>query len=222
MPSIVVTNATASFGSDPYKAKAIENAPLMGSFADMWGVRQESDIILEDGMHKRHNAGEDQSDDVDHTIRVLQHNPYSLTNPLTQLYSCTCGHCSAPETVISRPAGEVAADPHYVTEDAAIVDDTLSRFMPPPPPRVDTYDVLAACGAVDPDTVVYQMMVRWYSKTSRAQTLFDVDCPCPSPSPAEYSFVEWCTMVNEWWYRNFEHRQKKQHRSIASHHGPQW
>lgn len=220
MPSIVVTNAAAS-GSDPYKIKAIDNTPVMGSFADMWGVRQESDIILEDGMQKRLNGGESQSDDMDHTIRVLQHNPYSLTNPLTQVYSCTCGHCSAPATVKTHLA-DTAADPHYVTEDGAAVEETLSRFMPPPPPRVDTYDVLAACGAVDPDTVVYQMMVRWFSKTERAQTLFDVDCPCPSPSPSEYSFAEWCTMVNEWWYRNFEHRQKKQHRSAAGHHLHQW
>lgn len=187
----------------------------MGSFADMWGVRQESDIILEDGIQKRLQTETAlQQDDIDHTMRVLQHNPYSLTNPLTEVYTCTCGHCN----LHSKPAADYFVDPHYVTEDV-LEEGVVSRFMPPPPPRVDTYDVIAACGAVDPDSVIYQMMMRWYSRVLKSQVQFDVDAACPSPSPSEYTFSEWCSMVNDWWYRNFEHRQKKQHRSAPAHQG---
>lgn len=94
---------------------------------------------------------------------------------------------------------------------AAVAVEPVSRFMPPPPPRRDTYDVIAACGAEDPDAAIYAMMMRWFTKAVAVEPFF-VDEQCPRPDPSRYDFVTWCDQVNAWWFRHFEHRQKKVHR----------
>jgi len=84
------------------------------------------------------------------------------------------------------------------------------RFMPPAPPRLDTCDVLFACGADNADTIVYMMMTRWYTKVCQIQHFFVSDeAHCPEPRPDGYSFGEWCQLANDWWKKNFAHLQKK-------------
>ena len=214
MPSIAV-----SF--KPYEVRVFD-APVMGSFADMWGVRQESDIVFEDGTQKSCINTLQEEHATEHTIKVTTHNPYSLTQPVTQVYACNCAECQGHSH--EGCAAMMIDEPLMMPEDDAVVN--VPHFMPAPPPRVDTYDVIAACGAVDPDSIVFNMMMRWFSKVSRIQEFFDVDIACPAPSPAEYNFSDWCVMVNEWWVRNFEHRQKRQSAATAPHrHGasnPHW
>lgn len=212
MPSIVTSQRF-----NPYIPNVVQ-APVLGSFADMWGVRQESDILLDDGMNSkkyRENTQDDahpieeQTTYAEHTTRVVLHNPYSLTQPLTEVYACTCAECN--HGTEKSYVDDLVAVSREELEPVDLVDyAALSRFMPPPPPRADTYDVIAACGCQDSDSVVYHMMVRWYTKARASQTLFDVDTECPGPSPDEYTFMEWCAMASDWWLRNFEHRQKKQ------------
>lgn len=202
MPSLAVN----SF--NPYSAHVLET-PVMGSFPEVWEGRQASDIVLEDAAFKSKSiAPVDEginsydcpatSLSNEHTMRIRLHNPYSLTQPLTEVYSCTCGMCAN---------GDVNSS--YDIPVELPCEMPISKFMPPAPPRLDTYDVIVACGAVDPDTIVYNMMMRWYNKASKAQSAFNLESECPPPSPAEYSFAEWCEMVNAWWFKNFEHRQKK-------------
>jgi hypothetical protein len=188
--------------------------PVMGSFPEVWEGRQASDIVMEDVTFKPkpfatnveveyvspNPIHTDDDASADHTTRIRLHNPYSITEPLTEVYSCTCGVCNYVET--SAPA-----DNSY--EEEIAFEMPVSKFMPPAPPRIDTYDVIVACGAADPDTVIYNMMMRWYAKVAKVQSAFHPESDCPPPSPTDYSFADWCEMVNQWWFKNFEHRQKK-------------
>eukprot|EP00455_Lapot_gusevi_P045309 TRINITY_DN5775_c0_g1_i4.p2 TRINITY_DN5775_c0_g1~~TRINITY_DN5775_c0_g1_i4.p2 ORF type:complete len:144 (-),score=40.11 TRINITY_DN5775_c0_g1_i4:307-738(-) len=120
--------------------------------------------------------------------------------------------CHQTETEVSAP---IVDDNIYEEE---VYEIPVSKFMPPAPPRIDTYDVIVACGAADPDTVIYNMMMRWYSKVAKVQSAFSPESDCPPPSPTEYSFADWCEMVNQWWFKNFEHRQKKVFAQPQHHH----
>ena len=162
---------------------------------DAYNARLESRLVMEDNVTKKApkaieviSVTQQQQTPSAHVTSVKVHNPYSLTNALECKFQCSCTACTGVAPVV-----EVA-----------------SAFMPPPPPRLDTYDVISFCGAEDPDTVIYNMMVRWFTKVSAVQQRFVAeDNFCPEPKPSEYDFVEWCRQVNEWWYENFEHRQKK-------------
>lgn len=207
MPSIPVSTF------NPYNTHVVE-APVMGSFAEVWEGRQASDIVLEDVTFKPKNnthvnvdympVDPINMDDHEHTTRIRLHNPYSITEPLTEVYSCSCGMCNHVNT-------DDSAQQQQFTEvaDEETYEMPISKFMPPAPPRIDTYDVIVACGAADPDTIIYNMMMRWYGKVAKAQAAFNPESECPPPSPTDYTFAEWCEMTSQWWIKNFEHRQKK-------------
>jgi len=104
---------------------------------------------------------------------------------------------------------------HMSEEEMSVI---LARFMPPPPPRVDTIDILTACGTPEADVVVYHLMMRWFAKATAGQSYFisrEEDF-CPAPKPAEYGFVEWCDKVSQWWFKHFEHLQKRPSRFRAA------
>jgi hypothetical protein len=197
-----------SIAYNPYSAVVTE-APALGAFADMWNVRQESDMILEEDLKTQKSrldniaeTAERPEGELPHTVKVAVHNPYSMRNPVTTVFVCHCDACEP------RGLQEGTLPGEYYEE--------VSRFMPPPPPRMDTYDVIMACGAHDPDTAVYEMMMRWFRKTSNAQHQFPIDDQCPGPNPEGYDFAQWCERANGWWRRNFEHMQRKR----AGHRAP--
>jgi len=201
--------------ADPAEHATMKAAGL-GAFADVWEMRQESDIILDDGAEKNHfddDAAADAGGDDSHACKVVRYNPYSLDAPVTDLFVCVCMECSGSGNNSKHADEYAAADDDDVAmgeEEEAAVE--VSPFMPPPPPRPDTFDVLSACGAEDADAVIYQLMMRWFTRVAAVQRYFLAagDEPCPEPAPEHYDFKEWCEMVNAWWFANFEHRQKKQ------------
>lgn len=201
----------------PYDATVMSVPSTLNAINDMWGGRQESDILLDNHVKKPYysqHADESEfsmvttaadhvrNESEAHTVCVSLHNPYSLTEPIRNLYVCECDECRSATTMAVSEEVETT----FYAPDLAVQQP---KFMPPPPPRVDTYDVIAACGCEDPDATVYNMMVRWYSKTSVVAAYFNPDEACPPPNPELYTFAQWVEMVNEWWYRNFEHLQKK-------------
>eukprot|EP00331_Platyophrya_macrostoma_P004892 CAMPEP_0176417404 /NCGR_PEP_ID=MMETSP0127-20121128/6871_1 /TAXON_ID=938130 /ORGANISM="Platyophrya macrostoma, Strain WH" /LENGTH=227 /DNA_ID=CAMNT_0017797563 /DNA_START=77 /DNA_END=760 /DNA_ORIENTATION=+ len=209
MPSI------ASTIYRPYEANVLMVPSTLSAITDMWGGRQESDILLEDNVKKTFLSQLVESEpfveaeptsDL-HTIRIQVRNPYSLTEPIRNIFMCECDECRSSMMMPAQASSEQEAE--VIMFETEMVEEPISQFMPPPPPRVDTYDVIAACGCEDPDSAVYNMMVRWYTRTSRVAAFFTPDETCPPPNPELYTFAQWCERVNEWWYRNFEHRQMK-------------
>lgn len=213
MPSIVSYN--------PYEVKVV--APILGSFADLWESRQESDIIYEENIDNKKQRLFHQVDEApavhdiaaveahQHIQKVTCHNPYSLAEPVLQVFACQCPECNHMQSFMVPEEEEM-----YYEEPMPVV----SRFMPPAPPRLDTYDVIAACGAENPDSIIYNMMVRWFAKVSQVQMYFVPEGEeCPPPQPEEYDFATWCQMTNSWWMKHFEHRQKKVHVNRHSHNG---
>ena len=163
---------------------------------DAFNAHQESRLVLEDSIAKKATPAMIEVESISptalptpHVTSVKVHNPYSLTRTMECKFQCNCVACTGVDPTVAEVA---------------------TVFMPPPPPRLDTYDVISFCGAEDPDTVIYNMMVRWFTKVTAVQHKFvEAGNFCPEPKPTEYDFVEWCRQVNEWWYENFEHRQKK-------------
>lgn len=234
--------------------------PVLGSFTDVWELRQESDILLEDAVEKKpecqagnehdfyfmdsyqspavetlpqqppQQISSDDSCGMDvHNRRVYCYNPYSLTQPMVPIYSCPCDSCSgqgSPSESVQQhtrstsyeyaPEESLPLSEHQVKQEGEEQEGMLpestyvSPFMPPPPPRIDTCDVLFACGTSNADVVVYELTMRWFAKVCRVQHFFVAETEgCPEPSPAEYTFGEWCQKVSTWWAAHFEHMQKK-------------
>jgi hypothetical protein len=113
---------------------------------------------------------------------------------------------AAEETVVAPPPPSFAE----ATLPISLPPPTSFRFMPPPPPRMDTCDVLHACGCPDADGAVYVIMTKWYAKVLQVQQYFLPESDfCPPPAPEEYTFGDWCAQANEWWTYHFANMQKK-------------
>lgn len=220
-----------------------------GSFADVWEARQDSDVLLEDGLgnkaattifddgqnaypeYQEQQQQQELPSPQHQSIRGFCHNPYSLTEPVKEVVACYCSACSSPAisprramTFDSTGSAEHMTPEHsfnsnsnsFQQQDVALelpvaVEAPFSiRFMPPPPPRMDTCDVLHACGCPDADSVVYNLMTKWFAKVQQIQGYFLPETEfCPLPSPNQYTFGEWCLKANEWWSLHFANMQKK-------------
>ena len=215
-------------------AEEANMAPVYGSFADVWEARQDSDVLLEDALGQKastaifvHQDDDENEQDMSYGdqhfgIKAFCHNPYSLTQPVTEVVVCLCDTCTSGATTPRATTFESALSSEFMTPEPTYSDSTTAmpllasappmtvRFMPPPPPRMDTCDVLHACGCPDADSAVYMMMTRWYAKVAEVQYHFVAEQDlCPGPNPDEYTFGEWCQKANEWWTKTFSHMQKK-------------
>jgi hypothetical protein len=203
--------------------------PVLGSFADLWEMRQTSDILLEDTTDKKlYEEGEEQqvapcydphTGYYVHPMRVTTHNPYSLSDPIYSVYMCHCEACQSMGSSQSDGSEQCLYREQVIIEQVPqpqpeqLVEEPVSVFMPPPPPRLDTADVLAACECPDAVELVFSMMQRWYVRAARAQSYFVAEAdfsPAPTEGATTEDHVEWCRSINQWWYNHFEHRQKKQ------------
>lgn len=204
-------------------------APLLGSFADVWESRQTSEIVLDE--LKKDESPESPSDSItprsalNHPLRVVRRNPYSVTSPIVDVYTCSCDDCrgyagrnsaSAPVESEQQAAEEfdvepAAVDPAIDPSDLSVyvTPEQYTMFMPPPPPRCDTATILAYGGTQEAEKLVTQLMIRWYSKVTEVQAFFLAEEHyCPQPD-AQYPFQLWCEDVNKWWTKMFSHCQRK-------------
>ena len=200
--------------------------PLLGSFADVWECRQTSDIIM-DELKKEEEEEQHLEETVSsatgtprdpHPQRIVSRNPYSLSEPVTNLYTCFCVECSQQKS--SRMGSqEYSVDvKHECNEGLALykTPEIPSAFMPPPPPRPDTAAIIAYGGALNAIEIFRQLLFRWYRKTCEVQHYFvSENDMCPFEPHAT---TQWCQHMNTWWTKNFSHLQRKPQAS----HGGIW
>lgn len=217
-------NRVVAIARDEEVMADVKNAaPLLGSFADVWESRQTSEIVLDE--LKKDAVNECASDSVtprsaSHPLRVVRRNPYSVTAPIVDVYTCACDECraytgrataSAEPEQISEEYVEETADPAIDPSDLSVyvTPEQYTLFMPPPPPRCDTATILSYGGTTDAEKLVTQLMIRWYSKVTEVQMYFlSEENYCPQPD-AQYPFQLWCEDINKWWTKMFSQCQRK-------------
>eukprot|EP01084_Bolivina_argentea_P055881 102363_1 len=84
-------------------------APVLGSFADVWESRQTSEIIMDE---LKKDAEEEEEEDMPrtpsdassaaHPQLITCHNPYSLTEPMMNIYVCQCEDCLNTSRPVSQ------------------------------------------------------------------------------------------------------------------------